>query len=105
MSVEIGDNNVIREYCTEASEILSPLNPRALHPRAVHPRDTMCASRMLMDHGKPEADFQQVDCGTGDIAGTPDIARDRRLTPVYRANPDRRRGLGLVSVLGRFDRQ
>jgi hypothetical protein len=61
-----------------------------------------------MDHGKPGADFQRVDYGTGDIAGTPDTARDRRLTPGDWANPDRRRGLVRVPVvigLRRFDRQ
>ena len=61
--------------------ILSPLNPGAL-TRAIHHRDTTCASRMLMDHGKNVADFQRVDAGIDDIAGTPDTAGDRRLTPV-----------------------
>jgi hypothetical protein len=61
-----------------------------------------------MDHGKPAADFERVDSGIGAIVGTPDTARDRRLTPVHWASPDRRRGLARVSVvigLGRFDRQ
>jgi hypothetical protein len=67
--------------------MLSPVNPRALPPRALHPgvlhpRGTTGASRMLMDHGKPAADFQRVDAGIDDIAGTPDTAGDRRLTPV-----------------------
>ena len=53
---------------------------------------------MMMDHGKPAADFQRVDYGIGDIAGRPDTARDRRLRPVYWASPDRRRGLARVSV-------
>jgi len=52
----------------------------------------------MMDHGKPAADFQRVDAGIGDIADTPDTARDRRLTRVYWASPDRRRGLAGVSV-------
>ena len=63
---------------------------------------------MWMDHGKPAADFQRVDYGIDDIAGTPDTARDRRLTPVYWASPDRRKGLARVSVvieLRRFHRQ
>jgi hypothetical protein len=67
---------------TEASPILSRLNPRALHPVALHPRDTTGASRMMMDHGKPEADFQRVDAGMHDNLGTPYTAGDRRLTPV-----------------------
>jgi hypothetical protein len=63
---------------------------------------------MMTDHGKPGADFQRADYGTGDIVGTPDTARDRRLTPVYWASPDRRKGLARVPVvigLGRFHRQ
>ena len=66
---------------------LSPLNPRALlrralHPGVLHPRDTIGASRMLMDHGKPGADFQRVDAGIHDNPGTPYTAGDHRLTPV-----------------------
>jgi len=71
---------------TEASPILGPLNPgalpRARHLGVLHPRDTTGASRMLMDHGKPAADFQRVDAGIHDNPGTPYIAGDRRLTPV-----------------------
>ena len=52
-------------------------------PSPIKPRYTTCSSRMMMDHGKPAADFQRVDSGIGDIAGTPDTAWDRRLTPVY----------------------
>ena len=60
---------------------------------------------MMLDHGKAAADFQRADVGIGDIAGTPDTAGDRRLTPVYWASPDRRRGLARMPVFGRFDRQ
>jgi len=72
---------------TEASPMLRPLNPRALprralHPGVLHPRDTIGASRMLTDHGKPAADFQRVDAGIHDNPGTPYTAGDRRLTPV-----------------------
>ena len=38
---------------------------------------------MMLDHGKVAADFQRVDAEIGDIAGTPDTARDPRLTPAY----------------------
>jgi hypothetical protein len=61
---------------------------------------------MMLGHGKAAADFQRVDYGIGDIAGMPDTAQDRRLTPVYWASPDRRTGLArLLSVFARFDRQ
>jgi hypothetical protein len=60
---------------------------------------------MMLDHDKAAVDFQRLDAGIGDIAGTPDTALDRRLTPVYWASPDRRRGLARMPVLARFDRQ
>ena len=74
-------------------------------PSPLHPRYTTCASRMMMDHDKPAVDFQRADAGIDLIARRPETARDRRLTPVYWASPDRRRGLAHVSVLRRFDRQ
>jgi len=60
---------------------------------------------MMMDHGKSGADFQRVDAGIGDIAGTPDTVQDLRPIPDCRSNPDRRRGLARVSVLGGFDQR
>src|SRR6516225_326824 len=68
-------------------------------------RYTTGSNRMRLNHGKSAADFQWVDAGIGDIAGTPDTAWDRRLTPVYWASPERRRRFARLSVLGRVDRQ
>ena len=89
------------------SRSFAALDSRNRLPSPIYPQCTIGASQMMMDHGKSGADFQRVDAGIGDIAGTPDTARDRRLTPVYRPSPDRRKGLARGSVvigLRRFHR-
>ncbi len=40
---------------------LVALDSRNRLPSPIHPRYTTCASRKMMDHGKPAADFQRVD--------------------------------------------
>ena len=84
---------------------LAALDSRNRLPSPIQPRYTTCASRNLMDHGKLAVDFQRVDAGIGDIAGTPDTAWDRRLTPGYWASPDRHRGFVHMPVFRRFDPQ
>ena len=79
-----GDSTYLRAGMPSLREKAFPLavlDSRNCLPSPMKPRYTTCASRIVVDHGKPAADFQRVNAGIGDTAGTPDTAGDRRLTP------------------------